>query len=107
MGTLTDWRKLHGGAFEGCGVLVTGGAGFIGSHLASALDLLGARVTVLDDLSGGGDPKALPASVRLVRGSILDEGLLKSCTEGCEVVFHQAALGSVPRSILEPVKYQE
>jgi nucleoside-diphosphate-sugar epimerase len=107
MATITDWRKLHGSAFDGREVLVTGGAGFIGSHLATALDLLGAKVTVLDDLSGGGDPKALAKEVRFIRGSILNESVLRACTEERELVFHQAALGSVPRSIEEPAKYQE
>src|SRR5580704_5625898 len=59
----TDWRKLHGEKFSGQSVLVTGGAGFIGSHIATALNELGVKVTVLDDLSGGGDPKALPSGV--------------------------------------------
>ena len=107
MGNLTDWKKLHGGAFENESVLITGGAGFIGSHLATALNELGAKVTVLDDLSGGGDPKVLPKDVEFVLGSILDRELLKKCTQGRGVVFHQAALGSAPRSLEEPRKYQE
>jgi UDP-glucose 4-epimerase len=107
MGQITDWRRLHGSAFEGHTVLVTGGAGFIGSHLTMALHELGAKVTVLDDLSGGGDPKVLPTGVEFVLGSILDRELLKKCTQGRGVVFHQAALGSVPRSLREPRKYQE
>jgi nucleoside-diphosphate-sugar epimerase len=106
MAQITDWRKLHGSAFQGKSALVTGGAGFIGSHLAIALDTLGAKVTVLDDLSGGGDPKALPTDVQFVRGSILDRPLLAKCTEGRQLVFHQAALGSVPGSVDEPTKYQ-
>jgi nucleoside-diphosphate-sugar epimerase len=107
MAGITDWRQLHGAAFEGRNVLVTGGAGFIGSHLAIALHSLGAKVTVLDDLSGGGDPRALPESVKFVRGSILDQSLLGDCTKNRELVFHQAALGSVPRSLEQPEKYQQ
>ncbi|MGA2440467.1 MAG: NAD-dependent epimerase/dehydratase family protein [Tepidisphaeraceae bacterium] len=107
MGQITDWRRLHGSAFEGRAALVTGGAGFIGSHLAMALHELGAKVTVLDDLSGGGDPKVLPKGVEFVLGSILDQELLKKCTQGRGVVFHQAALGSVPRSLAEPRRFQE
>jgi nucleoside-diphosphate-sugar epimerase len=103
----TDWPKLHGQKFSGQSVLVTGGAGFIGSHLATALSELGAKVTVLDDLSGGGDPRALPSGVEFVRGSILDLSALERCTRGRALVFHQAALGSVPQSVEEPRKYQE
>src|SRR5205809_391246 len=95
--SLTDWRSLHGDFFSGRRALVTGGAGFIGSHLANALSQLGATVTVLDDLCGGGDPSALPTAVKFHKGSILDEPLLAKCTEGADFVFHQAALGSVPR----------
>jgi nucleoside-diphosphate-sugar epimerase len=107
MARISDWPKLHGTAFDGKNALITGGAGFIGSHLAIALHALGAKLTVLDDLSGGGDPTALPSGVQFVRGSILDGSLLRKCTEGRQLVFHQAALGSVPRSLEEPGKYQE
>jgi UDP-glucose 4-epimerase len=107
MGQITDWRRLHGSALDGQATLVTGGAGFIGSHLTTALHELGAKVTVLDDLSGGGDPKVLPKEVQFVLGSILDRELLKKCTKGRGMVFHQAALGSVPLSLQEPRKYQE
>ena len=104
---LSDWRKLHGSHFEGRAALVTGGAGFIGSHLATALNELGAKVTVLDDLSGGGDPANLPRGVEFLKGSILDQALLQRCTDGRQWVFHQAALGSVPRSIEQPRLYHE
>src|SRR3954452_20857103 len=96
----TDWHALHGDAFAGARVLVTGGAGFIGSHLCEALGTLGADITVLDDLSGGsasniaGFPR-----VRFVEGSILDRELVARVTNGCRFVFHQAALGSVPASV--------
>jgi nucleoside-diphosphate-sugar epimerase len=85
-------------------VLITGGAGFIGSHLAGALVALGARVRVLDDLSGTGtDASNLDAGkVSFTRGSILDFPLVQKLTDGCAYVFHQAALGSVPRSVAEP-----
>jgi UDP-glucose 4-epimerase len=107
MPDLTDWRRLHADAFAGAPVLVTGGAGFIGSHLAIALHSLGAKVTVLDDLSGGGNPAALPADVQFVRGSILDQTNLQRCTEGRQWVFHLAALGSVPRSVEQPRIYYD
>ncbi len=92
---------------RGCRVLVTGGAGFIGSHLTTALHGLGAVATVLDDLVAGGDPAALPAGVRFVRGSILDQAVLADVTAGCRFVFHQAALGSVPRSVEQPRLYHD
>ena len=103
--SLTDWKSLHGSAFEGMPVLVTGGAGFIGSHLATALHELGGRVRVLDDLSGGGDPAALPKGVEFTRGSILDANALNQCAQGRRIVFHLAALGSVPASIAQPGPY--
>ena len=104
----TNWRALHGEHFKGQRVLVTGGAGFIGSHLCEALWVLGASVIVIDDLSGGAvanlqsfDP------VEFVEGSILEPDLLARCTKGCTYVFHQAALGSVPRSVEKPRLYHE
>jgi len=87
-------------------VVVTGGAGFIGSHLTDRLIELGYDVTVLDDLSTGraeniahleGHPRC-----RFVQGSILDKDLLKSLFEGVTYVFHEAAIPSVPRSIAAP-----
>jgi nucleoside-diphosphate-sugar epimerase len=105
--SMTDWRRLHGDSFRGRRVLVTGGAGFIGSHLAMALNELGATVIVIDDLSGGGDPADLPAAVTFVRGSILDTELLAKLTAGCDLVFHQAALGSVPLSVQQPRRFHE
>jgi nucleoside-diphosphate-sugar epimerase len=105
---LPDWKALFGGAFSRSRVLITGGAGFIGSHLAEALVNLGASVRVLDDLSGG-DSKNLESfgPVEFVAGSILDAELLSRCARGCRWVFHQAALGSVPRSVAEPRLYSE
>src|SRR5205085_1548043 len=90
-----NWRALHGDYFEGTRVLITGGAGFIGSHLAEALVSLGASVIVLDDLSGGQRDNLAPfAPVDFVEGSVLDPDLLNYCTRGCRWVLHQAALGS-------------
>src|SRR5689334_13385701 len=103
-----NWQELHGEAFRGCRVLVTGGAGFIGSHLTEALIQLGAQVVVIDDLSGG-DARNLAGMnpLEFVRGSILDQPLLARCVDGCRYVLHQAALGSVPRSVREPRLYHE
>lgn len=105
--SLTDWRKLHGNFFANVPVLITGGAGFIGSHLAEALSSLGAKVTVLDDLSGGSRENVDPFPVEFVQGSILDRDLLARCTRGRRFVFHQAALGSVPRSVEQPRLYND
>src|SRR5258708_3143074 len=103
-----DWRKLHGDHFHDARVLVTGGAGFIGSHLAEALAVLGASVVVLDDLSGGSSSNLQTSGpVRFVQASILDRDALANCAAGCRYVFHQAALGSVPRSVEEPRLYHE
>jgi nucleoside-diphosphate-sugar epimerase len=102
-GVTTDWHRLHGDAFRGRRVLITGGAGFIGSHLAEVLFALGASVVVLDDLSGGSRANVAGfPSVELVVGSILDAGLVARCSAGCRFVFHQAALGSVPASVEKP-----
>ena len=104
----TDWHSLHGTAFEGSRVLVTGGAGFIGSHLSAALSTLGATVIVIDDLAGG--DKANLAGIENVtfhEGTILDLDLLNNATAGCQYVFHQAALGSVPRSVEQPRRYHD
>jgi nucleoside-diphosphate-sugar epimerase len=106
--TPTDWQSLHGKHFAKAGVLITGGAGFIGSHLAETLGILGSDVTVIDDLSGGSaDNLAGFTNVRFIEGSILDQALLKKCMAGCRYVFHQAALGSVPRSVEQPRLYSD
>lgn len=104
----TDWPLLHGGYFRSRRALVTGGAGFIGSHLATALAQLGASVVVLDDLSGGFRENLIGAnSIEFLEGSILDQRLLKRAADGCDCVFHEAALGSVPRSVKEPRLFHE
>ncbi len=89
--------------FGGKRVLITGGAGFIGSHLAHALAGLGARVVVLDDLSGGYAAN-IPPQAEFRRASILDEGALAEAVAGCAWVFHEAAMVSVPQSVAEPEK---
>jgi nucleoside-diphosphate-sugar epimerase len=86
--------------------LVTGGAGFIGSNLAERLLTDGHEVHVLDDLSTG-HRRNVPAGATFHAGSILDGKLLRKAMAGAEVVFHQAALGSVPRSVEEPVLSHE
>ncbi|MBL0926752.1 MAG: NAD-dependent epimerase/dehydratase family protein [Phycisphaerales bacterium] len=94
--------------YAGVRALVTGGAGFIGGHLAEALMGLGAGVTILDDLSNSTAAHAAelvqrdPQKCRLVIGSVLDPGALAHAIEGAGVVFHLAAVGSVPLSIEDP-----
>jgi nucleoside-diphosphate-sugar epimerase len=84
--------------------LVTGGAGFIGSHIAAALAASGARVRVLDDLSTGyaENLEEIGGRVELVRASLLDADALRRALEGVELVFHEAAIPSVPRSVENP-----
>lgn len=89
-------------------VLVTGGAGFIGSHIAQALCAKGARVVVLDNLSLGntenlswkcsGDP------LDFVQGDVTHARLVADLIQGCDWVFHQAALPSVPLSVEKPLE---
>lgn len=85
-------------------MLVTGGAGFIGSHLVEALVERGDRVRVLDDLSTGSLDHLKPVRERIefVQGSILDTGIVDRAVAGVDCVFHQAALASVPLSIEHP-----
>jgi UDP-glucose 4-epimerase len=85
--------------------LVTGGAGFIGSHLVEALVAGGCRVTVLDDLSSGRVANLEPVMDRIafVRGSICDRETVEKAAAGCEVVFHLAAVVSVPKTVEDPL----
>lgn len=86
---------------------VTGGAGFIGSHLVDALVDRGAKVSVIDDLSQGRAENLAHHGdrVRFVHGSILDEAALREAAMEARIVFHQAALGSVPMSVEQPVLF--
>ncbi|MFH1844400.1 MAG: SDR family oxidoreductase [bacterium] len=89
--------------------LVTGGAGFIGSHLVEALCKRGDEVVILDNLSTGKRENIEPFldQVRFVEGSITDLETVRSCCAGVEVVLHQAALASVPRSVKDPIASNE
>ena len=84
--------------------LVTGGAGFIGSHLVDALVANGCRVTVLDNLSTGHrrNLDGLGDRIDFVEGDIRDADLLDRVVKGCQVVFHQAAVVSVTQSVQDP-----
>jgi len=86
--------------------LVTGGAGFIGSHLVDRLLAEGREVRVIDNLATGREANlgAAGGRIRFVRGDILDGGALGALCAGCDTVFHLAALASVPRSIAAPAE---
>ena len=86
-------------------VLVTGGCGFIGSHLVRALLAQGARVRVLDDLSTGRASNlegVERAHLELIQDDLRDPAACRRACAGVEVVYHQAAVPSVPRSVEEP-----
>jgi UDP-glucose 4-epimerase len=87
--------------------IVTGGAGFIGSHIAEELANKGYYVIIIDDLSTGKlaniEPYLKKGAVEFVRGSITDLNLLLKLFKGVTYVFHQAALASVPRSVKDPI----
>jgi nucleoside-diphosphate-sugar epimerase len=84
--------------------VVTGGAGFIGSHIANALTRNGLRVRIIDDLSTGHRENLdeITGDVEFTEGSVADEQLLKKVLDGAELVFHEAAIPSVPRSVEHP-----
>jgi len=82
--------------------LVTGGAGFIGSHLVGGLVERGESVRVADDFSTG-RRENVPAGVEVVEGDLADATVARKAVEGCEFVLHQAAIPSVPRSVADPV----
>jgi len=85
--------------------LVTGGGGFIGSHLAGHLAEAGHEVRILDNFATGrrSNLLALPDDVELVEGDIQSYERVHNAVVGCDVVFHQAALPSVPRSVQDPL----
>ncbi|HOY66910.1 MAG TPA: SDR family oxidoreductase [Candidatus Ozemobacteraceae bacterium] len=89
--------------------LVTGGAGFIGSHIVAGLLEQGVRVRVLDDLSSGRRENLAPWLDRIEfrEGSICDAEACRQAVVGVDVVFHQAAIASVPRSVAEPERTHE
>ena len=90
--------------------IITGGAGFIGSHLAEELAIRGYTVIVLDDLSTGkieniaglltsGDKEKF----KFIQGNILDLALLREVFQGVDIIFHQAARTGVAQSIEDPL----
>ncbi|PIQ82239.1 MAG: LPS biosynthesis protein WbpP [Candidatus Omnitrophica bacterium CG11_big_fil_rev_8_21_14_0_20_64_10] len=87
--------------------LVTGGAGFIGSHLAEALLRRGFRVRVLDNLSTGSldNLRGLRGRIQWIRGDIRTRQTVRRAVAGVDVVFHEAAARSVPESVVAPLTY--
>jgi len=85
-------------------VLVTGGAGFIGSNLANELVRQGAKVTIIDNLATGFHENLaeIEGDFEFIEGDLNDDSALQKALEGVEIVFHQAALPSVPRSVDNP-----
>ncbi len=85
--------------------LVTGGAGFIGSHIAEAMVARGDRVRVLDNLSTGNlaNLKHLERQVEFLEGDVTDAAAVAKAVAGVDCVFHEAALASVPRSVEKPL----
>jgi UDP-N-acetylglucosamine/UDP-N-acetyl-alpha-D-glucosaminouronate 4-epimerase len=89
--------------------LVTGGAGFIGSNLVDELLALGHEVRVLDNFSSGHRDNLAPfqGEIDLVEGDLRSYERVHHAVRGCEVVFHQGALPSVPRSVQDPITTSE
>jgi UDP-N-acetylglucosamine 4-epimerase len=92
--------------FKGRTALVTGGAGFIGSHLVDALVERGATVRILDDFSTGlaSNLAHLDGAAEVIEGDICDAEVCRRAAADATFIFHQAALGSVPRSLEHPAR---
>jgi nucleoside-diphosphate-sugar epimerase len=90
-------------------VLVTGGAGFIGSHIVERMLELGHRVVVLDNFATGRRENLarFAEDIEVVEGDMRSYERVHTAVRGCEVVFHQAALPSVPRSVQDPLTSTE
>ncbi|MCL1474529.1 NAD-dependent epimerase/dehydratase family protein [Argonema antarcticum] len=87
-------------------ILVTGGCGFIGSHLVEALVKRGYRVRILDNLSTGKLENIVsvpPQDVEVLVGDVADLSTVNDAVQGCEYVFHEAAIASVPKSVNDPI----
>lgn len=96
-------------AARGSRCLVTGGAGFIGSHLTARLVALGHDVRVVDDLSSGDEANLRPVrgSIDFVRGDLRESEVCRRAVEGTDIVFHLAARVSAPASVEDPVSTHE
>ncbi len=86
--------------------LVTGGAGFIGSHLVRGLVARGDQVRVLDNLSTGHlhNLAGVSDQIDLIQGDLRDEAAVARAVQGVDTIFHEAALASVPRSVAFPLE---
>ena len=106
--TLTNSIKLHANLYENLyeevPVLVTGGCGFIGSHLVEKLVSLGAKVTIIDDLSTGSEHNiaSVADQVTLIQDTITNFEACVAATRNKKIIFHLAAFVSVPGSIEDP-----
>ncbi|MCA8986376.1 MAG: SDR family oxidoreductase [Planctomycetaceae bacterium] len=89
--------------------LVTGGAGFIASHIADRLVREGHQVRIFDNLSTGHrrNLEAIGGSFEFIEGDVRDQSAVRAAAQDCEVIFHQAALASVPLSIKDPVQVHD
>src|SRR5882672_126829 len=89
--------------------LVTGGAGFIGSHIAAALINRGARVRIIDDLSTGHRENVaeIGGDIDFIEASLTNHKAVSRALEDVEWVFHEAAIPSVPRSVAKPGETHE
>jgi UDP-glucose 4-epimerase len=89
--------------------LITGGAGFIGSHLAEAVLARGHAVRILDDFSTGNRSNInhLASRLDVLTGTVLDQDLVRRAVAGCTLVFHLAALPSVVKSVEDPLSTHE
>ena len=85
--------------------LVTGGAGFIGSHIAETLVRRGERVRVIDNLSTGhlANMETFRDKIEFIEGDLCDAATATEVVKGVDCIFHQAALASVPRSVARPL----
>jgi UDP-N-acetylglucosamine/UDP-N-acetylgalactosamine 4-epimerase len=89
--------------------LVTGGAGFIGSHITEALVRKGHSVRVLDNFSSGKESNlsGVKGGIELIRADIRSQDSCRKATKGIDFLLHQAALRSVPKSMIKPAEYNE
>ncbi|MFA6281999.1 MAG: SDR family NAD(P)-dependent oxidoreductase [Candidatus Omnitrophota bacterium] len=90
-------------------VLVTGGCGFIGSHIVDRLVCEGSHVVILDNLSSGKlvNIARCKDKVKLIQKDLRDDSALDEALDGVELITHQAALRSVPKSIAAPLEYND